>query len=472
MSTSSKNCRVEIDFDDTWIGPVASDIAGIPCRGRVRRVMLDEKVAFLDGKLWAESGSRTLLTPEAGLKTEIPRMMKRPNTEELKTKEKETLKQSNVRLSSLRSDNSRVLPQEVVLPETASALRSTYEPLWSDASRPASGDFLPRSTSLFGIETQSMTNIPGKSVGWAGRDVLAVAGFSRDDLHRLFEVAQEMRAMVSRVGHWDLLKGKILGSLFYEPSTRTSCSFQAAMQRLGGTVLSITDIKMSSISKGETLRDTIRTLESYTDLIVIRHPAVGAAQEAASASKHPVMNAGDGVGEHPTQAMLDVFTIREELGTVQGIVITFLGDLKNGRTVHSLARLLVHYSVKINYVSPESLRMPTETLAELAGLGIHQMEHHELTDNVLRETDVLYVTRMQKERFASKEEYERVQGTYCVTPKTLTRAKEDMIVMHPLPRVGEISEEVDADPRAVYFRQMEHGMYVRMALLALLLGQV
>jgi len=214
------------------------------------------------------------------------------------------------------------------------------------------------------FETQSMTNIPGKSVGWAGRDVLAVAGFSRDDLHRLFEVAQEMRAMVSRVGHWDLLKGKILGSLFYEPSTRTSCSFQAAMQRLGGTVLSITDIKMSSISKGETLRDTIRTLESYTDLIVIRHPAVGAAQEAASASKHPVMNAGDGVGEHPTQAMLDVFTIREELGTVQGIVITFLGDLKNGRTVHSLARLLVHYSVKINYVSPESLRMPTETLAK------------------------------------------------------------------------------------------------------------
>ncbi len=471
-SSVVKNYVVEIDFDATWRGPAASDIAGLPCRGRVCRVMLDENVAFLDGKVWAKSGCRRLLTPDVGVQTEIPRIMKRTSGTAMNGDEKDSEALSQTQPHS-RSESIRVLQQpytDVLGAEASSPLRS-YEPVWNDFPR-TNSEHMKRSSSLFGIDTHSATAIPGKAVNWKGRDVLAVGAFSRDDLHRLFEVAQEMRAMVSRVGHWDLLKGKMLGSLFYEPSTRTSCSFQAAMQRLGGTVLSITDVKSSSVAKGETLRDTIRTMESYTDLIVIRHPDVGSSQEAASAAKNPVINAGDGVGEHPTQAMLDVFTIREELGTVQGIVITFLGDLKNGRTVHSLAKLLVHYSVKIHYVSPESLRMPSDVLANLADKGIIQAEHRELSDKVLRETDVLYVTRMQKERFESVQEYERVSGTYVVTPKTLTRAKDDMIVMHPLPRVGEISEDVDADPRAVYFRQMEHGMYVRMAMLALVLGQV
>lgn len=188
-------------------------------------------------------------------------------------------------------------------------------------------------------------------------------------------------------------------------------------------------------------------------------------------SRIPVINAGDGVGEHPTQAILDVFTIREELGTVNGLTITFVGDLKNGRTVHSLAKLLGMYYVRINYVAPEGLQMVPEVLEDLASRGVEQREFAQLSDDVMRETDVLYVTRVQKERFASAAEYERVKGDYRITPRSVTRAKEHMIIMHPLPRVGEISHDVDSDPRAVYFRQMEHGMYVRMALLAMVLGR-
>lgn len=485
LSASVLKCYiVEVDFDSTWIGPAASDVAGIPCRGRVRRVMMDGNVAFLDGKIWAQPGMRQNLSPDVGVLAEQPRVMKRTSAGVKTQKAGSKIVQRQERhisktysnesgAGSTGNETKRASQNlgDITVKEPSSPLQR-YGPKWN--GNPHIGkELIHRSSSQYGIDKSlSLTSFHGKTVNWTGRDVLSVAEFSRDDLHRLFEVAQEMRAMVSRVGHWDLLKGKILGALFYEPSTRTSCSFQAAMQRLGGTVLSINDIAMSSVAKGETLRDTIRTLESYTDIIVIRHPAVGAAQEAANSSKQPVVNAGDGVGEHPTQAMLDIFTIREELGTVQGIVITFLGDLKNGRTVHSLARLLAHYSVKIHYVSPESLRMPSNTLAALADRGISQKEHQELSDEVLRETDVLYVTRVQKERFKSEEEYESVRGMYVVTPKTLTRAKEDMIVMHPLPRVGEISEDVDSDPRAVYFRQMEYGMYVRMALLALLLGQV
>lgn len=477
-SSTLKSFIVEVDFDSTWIGPAASDIAGIPCRGRVRRVMMDGNVAFLDGKIWAQPGTSQNLTPDVGVLAEQPRVMKTSSVTVASQNKLPEIAQDRHLPNTFSKQNSKSsigkgssCPSDTLGQEPNTSLRR-YDPMWSGSTRPNLG-MLQRSSSQHGMDTNlSLTNFGGKTVSWAGRDVLSVAEFSRDDLHHLFEVAQEMRAMVSRVGHWDLLKGKILGSLFYEPSTRTSCSFQAAMQRLGGTVLTINDVAKSSIAKGETLPDTIRTLECYTDVLVIRHPAVGAAQEAANSSRNPVVNAGDGVGEHPTQAMLDVFTIREELGTVQGIVITFVGDLKNGRTVHSLARLLAHYSVKIHYVSPESLRMPTETLAALADRGIYQKEHRELSDNVLRETDVLYVTRMQKERFKSEQEYNSVRGLYVVTPKTLTRAKDDMIVMHPLPRVGEISEEVDSDPRAVYFRQMEHGMFVRMAMLALVLGQV
>jgi aspartate carbamoyltransferase len=276
--------------------------------------------------------------------------------------------------------------------------------------------------------------------------------------------------MVDHIGTFDLLKGKILANLFYEPSTRTSSSFTAAMERLGGSVIPINEVKYSSVSKGESLADTVRTLECYTDVIVLRHPEVGSAAIAAKAATKPVINAGDGIGEHPTQALLDAFTIHEELGHLDGLTVTLLGDLKHGRTVHSLARLLSLYKVRLNYVSPDILRMPSTLIDELNARKIVQAEHTTL-DKVLPETDVLYVTRVQKERFTDEAVYESVKGAYVIDPKVMKVAKERMIVMHPLPRVGEISPDLDDDPRAAYFRQMEYGLYVRMALLAMVLGK-
>jgi len=306
---------------------------------------------------------------------------------------------------------------------------------------------------------------------WYGKHILSVKQFSRGDLEYCFGVAHEMRIMVERVGTFDLLKGKILANLFYEPSTRTSSSFMAAMQRLGGAVIPISEVRYSSVAKGESLPDTVRTLGCYADVIVLRHPEVGSAALAAAHSQKPVINAGDGAGEHPTQALLDSFTIREELGRLDNLTVTMLGDLKYGRTVHSLARLLTQFNgIKLNYVSPEALRMPQEVMEEVKAKGLPQAGHAKL-DPVLPETDVLYVTRVQKERFDDPAAYEQVKNAYVITPRVMAAAKKDMIVMHPLPRVTEISLEFDADPRAAYFRQMEYGLFVRMALLAMVLGK-
>jgi aspartate carbamoyltransferase len=303
-----------------------------------------------------------------------------------------------------------------------------------------------------------------------GKDILSVRQFSRPDLEYIFGVAREMQGMVTRVGSFDLLKGKILASLFYEPSTRTSSSFTAAMERLGGSVIPIHEVRSSSVAKGESLPDTIRTLEAYADVIVLRHPEIGSAALAAKYARKPVINAGDGAGEHPTQALLDLYTILAELGRVDGITVTMVGDLKYGRTVHSLVRLLSLFDVRLNYVSPEILRLPPEIFTELGQAGVRQSEHTKLED-VLGESDVLYVTRIQKERFTDPQAYESVKDAYVITPEVMRGAKAQMAVMHPLPRVGEISPEFDDDPRAAYFRQMEYGLYVRMALLALVLGK-
>ncbi|MDH5372897.1 MAG: aspartate carbamoyltransferase [Acidimicrobiia bacterium] len=303
-----------------------------------------------------------------------------------------------------------------------------------------------------------------------GQDILSVSQFDRDAVETIFDVAADMQIMVDRLGAFDLLKGKVLTNLFYEPSTRTSSSFAAAVERLGGSVVQINDVKTSSVAKGETLEDTVRSMESYTDAIVLRHPEEGAVGRAAVATAKPIINAGDGSGEHPTQALLDSFTIRNEMGAIDGLTISMVGDLKYGRTVHSLAKLLTRYDVKINYVSPKVLNMPDYVVEEVGAAGIPQHQTADL-DEVLAETDVLYVTRIQKERFASEADYGLVKDSYVITPKTLTSAKDRMIVMHPLPRVGEITTDVDADPRAAYFRQMENGMYVRMALLALVFGR-
>ncbi|MCZ6530309.1 MAG: aspartate carbamoyltransferase [Chloroflexi bacterium] len=301
-------------------------------------------------------------------------------------------------------------------------------------------------------------------------DILSVLQFRREDLEYIFGVAREMRSMVERIGTFDLLKGKILANLFYEPSTRTSSSFLAAMERLGGSVIPINEVTYSSVAKGESLPDTVRTLQTYADVIVLRHPEVGAAKLAAQYTKKPIINAGDGIGEHPTQALLDLFTIQEELGRVDGLTVTMLGDLKFGRTVHSLSRLLSLFDIRINYVSPEILNMPPELLTELNREGMKQRAHTALSP-VLPDTDVLYVTRVQKERFEDMEDYDAVKDAYVISPEVLAEAKDEMIVMHPFPRVGEISMEVDDDPRAAYFRQMEYGLYVRMALLAMVLGK-
>jgi len=323
------------------------------------------------------------------------------------------------------------------------------------------------------INKHNMSHLPlgdHKNALWYGKDILTVKQFGREDLEYIFAVSHEMHDMVDHIGTFDLLKGKILANLFYEPSTRTSSSFTAAMERLGGSVIPINEVKYSSVSKGESLADTVRTLECYADVIVLRHPEVGSAVIAAKAARKPVINAGDGIGEHPTQALLDAFTIREELGHLDGLTVTLLGDLKHGRTVHSLARLLSLYKVNINYVSPEILRMPAELIEELKIKKIEQKEYTTL-DECLTKTDVLYVTRVQKERFTDEAIYESVKGAYVIDPKVMKAAKERMIVMHPLPRVGEISTDFDEDPRAAYFRQMEYGLYVRMALLAMVLGK-
>ena len=309
-----------------------------------------------------------------------------------------------------------------------------------------------------------------RTARWYGKDIITVDQFDRGSLTYIFDVAHEMEVMVERIGAFDLLKGKILANLFYEPSTRTSSSFTAAMERLGGSVIPINEVKYSSVSKGESLPDTVRSLECYADVIVLRHPEKGASALAAQYARKPIINAGDGIGEHPTQALLDLFTIIEELGQVDGKTITMVGDLKYGRTVHSLSRLLSLYNVKLNYVAPEIVAMPAEIIAEIDAKGIPQASHSNL-ENCLAETDVLYVTRIQKERFESLSDYDLAKDGYIITPEILVDAKEKMIVMHPLPRVGEISMEVDGDPRAAYFRQMEYGVYVRVALLAMVLGK-
>ena len=311
---------------------------------------------------------------------------------------------------------------------------------------------------------------PLPTPSFSGQDILSVSQFDRTKLEYVSGVAHEMRVLVERFGGADLLQGKILANLFYEPSTRTSSSFMAAMMRLGGQVIPINNVQYSSVSKGESLPDTIRTLESYSDVIVIRHPEVGAAATAAYYADKPVINAGDGVGEHPTQALLDLFTIVEELGKVDGLTITMVGDLKYGRTVHSLTKLLVNYDVKFRFVSPDILKMPDDVLDVVKGTG-HTYEEVESLPDAITGSDVLYVTRVQKERFTDLAAYDRVKDLYVVDEELLTQAKERMIVMHPLPRVGEISYGVDDDPRAAYFRQMRNGMYIRMALLASVLGR-
>lgn len=307
--------------------------------------------------------------------------------------------------------------------------------------------------------------------GFYQKDILTVDQFSREDLEYIFTRADEMSHMASRWGTCNLLKDYTLACVFYEPSTRTSSSFIAAMERLGGKVIPITEgIQYSSVSKGESLIDSMLTLEQYCDVIVLRHPEMGSSAKAAKYAHVPIINAGDGAGEHPTQALLDLYTINKELGKIDGLKISMIGDLRYGRTVHSLTKLLMQYDVSLRFVSPDTLRLPMDLMNELIDRGINVRETTRVSD-VIKNADVLYVTRIQKERFSDLSQYEEVRNYFEITPEIMSEAKEKMIVMHPLPRVGEIHYKIDQDPRAAYFRQVQNGMFVRMALLAAVLGQ-
>ena len=302
------------------------------------------------------------------------------------------------------------------------------------------------------------------------KDILSSDQYTKENLEVIVAATNEMKSLVEKQGSTDILKGKVITALFYEPSSRTFSSFITAIQRLGGGFIPLQGVTYSSVSKGESLEDTVKTFACYSDAIVIRHPEVGSARKAAEASPVPVINAGDGVGEHPTQSLLDYFTIIQRFGKINGLTITMVGDLLNGRTIHSLIKLVSLYSsVKINLVSPEILMLPDVIKAKVKQRKVKIFETDRL-DKVIGKSDVIYVTRVQKERFSDLNLYEKLKHFYIITPQVLKKAKKSAIVMHPLPRVGEITEAVDKDKRAVYIKeQMRNGMYARMALLSLVL---
>ncbi|MCS7385957.1 MAG: aspartate carbamoyltransferase [archaeon GB-1867-005] len=306
-------------------------------------------------------------------------------------------------------------------------------------------------------------------MSFKGRDFIDVRDFTREEFEHIFEVADELESLAKRGSQ--LLKGKILASLFFEPSTRTRLSFEAAMLRLGGNVIGFAEPKVASIVKGETLADTVRVVENYADIIALRHPMEGAAKLAAEFASIPVINAGSGALSHPTQALLDLYTIRKEKGRIDGLKIALMGDLKYGRTVHSLAYALSYYNVELYLVAPPQLRMRKEILEDLRASKIQVKELENVAD-IISEIDVLYVTRIQKERFPDPTEYEQVKGSYKITIDVLENAKPDLIILHPLPRVDELDPEIDKTPHAKYFKQTWYGLVTRMALLALLLGAV
>jgi aspartate carbamoyltransferase catalytic subunit len=306
-----------------------------------------------------------------------------------------------------------------------------------------------------------------------GRDVISIADLTREEIMSLLDQARGFEEAVERSDRLRLLDGKIMATLFYEPSTRTRLSFESAMLRLGGGVISVAEAKTSSsAAKGETLFDTGKMIESYAHVAVIRHPERGSAAELARGASIPVVNGGDGTGEHPTQAFLDLYTLLRERGTLDGLHVALVGDLKNGRTVHSLGQALVRWNVRLTCVSPEALRMPTEVIEKLRQARDARVEETTDLAAALREADVAYVTRIQKERFADPMEYDRLKGAYVVNRKLIESSKPGLTVMHPLPRVDEIAADADDLPNAAYFRQAKNGVYVRMALLAMLLGVI
>ncbi|OQM27458.1 MULTISPECIES: aspartate carbamoyltransferase [Leptospira] len=301
------------------------------------------------------------------------------------------------------------------------------------------------------------------------KNVLDTEQFSKPDLDFLIGKIRAMERLVEQNKAFGILTGKLLASLFFEASTRTRLSFEAAMERLGGRVISTVGFQFSSISKGETLYDTMKMVEAYADIAVIRHPVEGSSRIAAGAVKIPVINAGDGAGQHPTQAILDLYTIISEKGTLDGLTVAFIGDLKYGRTIHSLINLLRHYKVHLFLISPPELALPESYKKALQG---YSLTLEETTDiKAVWDCDVAYVTRIQEERFPDHKEYERLKDLFKVNKELILASKKNTTVLHPLPRVNELSTDVDDLPNAAYFRQARYGVVSRMTLLCLSLGQ-
>jgi len=309
------------------------------------------------------------------------------------------------------------------------------------------------------------------NVNFKGKDIINGYDFNNQELCHIMDTAMlyERRVKKGEVIHD--MDGMLVATLFFEASTRTRLSFASAISRMGAVTIDLGSASASSQSKGETWQDTLKTVDGYVDAIVMRHPVAGSAIEAAEIAKCPLINGGDGSRQHPTQALLDIYTIRKEKGHIGGQTVTFLGDLKYGRTVHSLGYFMQQFGNKMIFASPEQLKMPEEITKELRAKGADITETTDVKE-ALAQSDVVYVTRVQRERFEDPAEYERLKGSYVIDNKLLTYAKKDITIMHPLPRVDEIAVEVDEYPGAAYFRQAHNGMYVRMALLGLITGRV
>ena len=303
------------------------------------------------------------------------------------------------------------------------------------------------------------------------KDIISMNDMSKEEILEILEIAEKIENS-SEEEKLNFLKGKIIATLFFEPSTRTKMSFESAAFRLGAQVLQLPPLEQSSVKKGESFSDTIRMVESYSDVIVVRHPNDGAARLASTTSKKPVINAGDGSNQHPSQTLLDLYTIKEEKGTLSNLSIAFVGDLKYGRTVHSLVKALTHFNPIIYFVSPKILQMPTYLIDDLDKNNIKYEILEDFRD-CLDKIDVFYMTRIQKERFPDIEDYQKVKGVYVINKENiLGKCKEDMIILHPLPRVDEISTDLDETKHALYFKQAKNGIPVRQAMMMKVLDKV
>lgn len=298
------------------------------------------------------------------------------------------------------------------------------------------------------------------------RNFVTIADLSREKILYMIEMAKEFEKHPNR----DILKGKVVATLFYEPSTRTRLSFETAANRLGARVIGFSDAKASSVSKGESLKDTILMVSNYVDVIAMRHYIEGAAQYASEISPVPIINAGDGAHQHPSQCMLDLYTIYQTQGTLENLNIYLVGDLKYGRTVHSLLMAMRHFNPTFHFISPDELRMPTEYKLYCKEKGIRYEEHTILNEDIISDADIVYMTRVQKERFSDLMEYERVKNTYVLKASMLSKAKANMKILHPLPRVNEIDYDVDDTPQAYYIQQARNGLYAREAIICDVLG--